>query len=313
MDNGYANQHVPDSDRRELLKVLGLAGGVAAGSATLAEVREHLAAGTASELAPVGRRIRRDLRARLDVGLLTARQTAFATAASSLPAVAAAGLPEGRPREDFQPLVDAGRPAYDHLVEVGFFASTTTHLPEFTPSFLERSVEAFVGSAALSAPLADVGLAGEQGIDLLSTVVANAAQINDYHWVATDEIPRDRIEIGAHVPPMTRAAMGGALLWLGDLDAHLWERQRILTREVLEAAVWHAHSLAAGFTLVTEGARVVGDAPDAPSLSDGELGALLSTGFAIQAIAQHLLPRDAYWVTEGDRAPRRSDLRIPDA
>lgn len=313
MDTTYENQHVTDSERREFLKVLGLAGGTAAGSLTLGEIREQLAGETASDLAPIGQQIREDLQGKLDTGLLSSQQAAFASAASSLPEVATAGLPHDAPRDDFQQLADAGQPVYEHLVSIDFFESTTTHLSEFTPTFLEKSVEAFVGSEALTAPLADIGLGGERGVDLVATVVANAEQINKYHWVATDAIPRDQIEIGDHIPPMTRAATGGTLLWFGDLDAHLWERQRLLTDDILDSAVWHAHSMAAGFTLLIEGAKVIGEADDSPTLSDDELGALLSTNFAIQAISQYLLPKDAYWITEEMRAPERPDLQIPDS
>lgn len=298
--------HVPDEERRELLKVLGVTGAVAVGGATLQEVREATSTGAAAELAPTGRAIRSDLTGALDASLLAGQQAELADAASALPAAVENGLPEAEPRDEFAPVAAAGRPVYEHLTEVGFFESTTEHLPEFTPAYLEDAVREFAGSAALTLPLEEFGLSGEEGVDLLATVVANAEELSDHHWVATDEIPREEIEFGEHIPPMTMGAAGGALLWLEDLDLHLWQKHAILSEGILEDATWHARSMAAGFYLMTEGATVL--AENEGELSEREFGALLSTGFAVQAVAQGLLPQDVYWVTEEMRTPYRTDL-----
>lgn len=306
MAHQSTKRHVTDDERREFLKALGVGGAVAAGSATLGEVREVLATGTGAELAPIGREIQADLSGTLDAGLLASQQEAVATHASALSTVAERGLPEEGPREEFATIATAARPVYEHLTEAGFFESTTNHLPELTPEYLETSAEAFVNSAPLAAPLDELGFTGEEGVDLLATVIANAEEIDDYHWVATDQIPREQIEIGEHIPAMTRAVAGGAVLWLEDLDTHLAQKRVLLTDEILDAAVWHARSMVVGFNLMTEGARAI--AEDAGSFSESELGALLSTGFAVQAIAQHLLPKEVYWITEDMRADSRTDL-----
>ncbi|MFB6129245.1 MAG: hypothetical protein ABEJ28_00295 [Salinigranum sp.] len=307
MVSNYSRGRLTDDERRAFLKALGVGGTVALGSATLGDVRQALDAAPASELAPIGQAIDADLSGSLDGRLLDEHGAAFAHQAASLPAVAGKGFPTDGPREDFSKVAAAGRPIYEHLNEVGFFGSTTTHLPEFTREYLKKSVQAFVGSKALAEPLSQLDMKGGQGVDLLATVVGNAQEISDYHWVATDQIPRNEIEIGEHIPPMTKGAAGGILLWLEDLDGHFWQKRVLLTEEIRNAAVWHARSMAAGFHLMTAGAKAIAD--ESAALSDEQLGALLSTGFAVQAIAQNLLPQDVYWITEGMRGSRRTDLK----
>lgn len=300
-----SHRHVSDEDRREFLKVLGVTGAVAAGSATLSEVRDaaSVTTETAAELAPIGEAIRADLAGSLDAGLLTSQQTAFASTASALPAIVERGLPVDAPRKEFQQVAAEGRPVYDHLLEVGFFESTTEHLPEFTSAYIEESVRRFVDSEPLAAPLGVLGFTDQELVDLGATAIAHREDLGDRHWIATDELPREQMEIGAHIPPMTQGAAGGALLWFEDLDTHLWQQQVLLTDEILADTVWDARAMAAGVQLMTEGATRIaeGDA----ELAHDELAALLSSGFALQTIAQNLLVQDAYWITEEMRAPRK--------
>jgi hypothetical protein len=131
-------------------------------------------------------------------------------------------------------------------------------------------------------------------------------QLRHNHWVVSEQISRGDLEDVATIPPLTKGAMGGAMLWLEDLDSHFSRREPILTDEILADAVWHARSMAAGFQLVNEGAKAIAD--EEGSLSNGELGATLSIGFAVQALAQSLLPQDVYWITEEMRGDRRTDL-----
>lgn len=303
------NQHttIDDEQRRDVLKALGITGAIAAGGVTLEEAQEAMSAEASEELAPVGQAIQAELGGNLDAGLIAGQQAALTEAASALPAAAEQGLPEDEPREDFERIASAGWPVYEHLTEVGFFESTTEHLPEFTPETLTESVRTFVGSEALARPLEGMDFTDEKGVDLVSTVVANAQQLSDHHWVATEEIPRAQIEFGEAIPPMTMGAAGGVLLWLDDLDLHLWQNEVLLTEDILADATWYGQSMAAGFQLMSEGARVI--AEDSGALSDSELGALLSTGFAVQAISQGLLPQDVYWVTEEMRDPSRNGLK----
>lgn len=307
----YTQRRVSDEERRDFLKALGVSGTAAVGSLTLDDVREALTAGSSTELASVGQDIKADLGGTLDAELLAAQQSSFAERASALESVRERGLPTDEPREEFQQVAAVGRPAYEHLADVGFFESTTENLPDFTPAYLEGSVKAFVGSEALAAPLTELDIDAEAGTDLVATVVTNAERINEHHWIATDEIPRTEFKFGEAIPPMTQGAAGGVLLWLEDLDRHLYQKRILITDEILDNAVWHARSMAAGFQLMTEGAKAI--ATESGKFSDDELGALLSTGFAVQVIAQNLLPQDVYWITDDMRTSfETADQRLED-
>ena len=299
MVNKRSNHTVTDEDRREFLKVLGVGGAVAAG-ATLDEVRNAVSSETAGELAPIGEAVREDLAGDLDAGLLADEQASFVETAASLTAVPERGLPKGSPREEFGAVAAASRPIYDHLGSVGFFESTTKHLPDFTPEYIEQSVQRFIGGESLAAPIEDLNFAADELVDLVATVASHRERIGERHWVSTDQISREEIAMGEHIPPMTKLAAGGSLLWLEDLDQHLWQDKVLITDEILADATWHGRSMAAGFQLMTEGAHHV--AEETGALSDEDLAAQLSSGFALMAIAQNLLAEDAYWITEEMRA-----------
>lgn len=302
----YENrQHVSDEQRRDFLKALGVGGAVATG-ATLPELRDAVSGEAATEeLAPVGQSIAAELGGELDSGLVRSQEAELVEALEALPALAETGVGE-EPGEEFASIAAAGRPLYDHFEEVDFFEATSQHLPAFTYDYLTESVSAFVGSEVTAEPLSKVGLTEGEAVDLVASVVVDADQLKHNHWVVSPDISRENIEDAAALPPLTKGAMGGALLWLEDLDDKLWRWQTILTDGALADAEWHARSMAAGFQLVNEGAKAIAD--ESAALSDGELGALLSTGFAVQALAQSLLPQDVYWVKEEMRADRRTDL-----
>jgi hypothetical protein len=310
MSHNTGTGRVTDMERREFLRVLGVTGSVATGVG-LGEVREAMthsesidgaSMGEATALETAGRAVRTDLAGSFDSTLITSQQASLAAAASELPAAREQGVPVEQPRNEFEAVAAAARPVYEHLGETDFFERTTEHLPTFDPAHLEAAVETFVGAEAFAEPLSELGLTGGAGVDLLSEVIANAERLSTYHWVATDEIPRAEIELGEHIPSMTRAAAGGVLLWLEDLDQHLWQKSVLLTPDIHADVTWHARSMVAGFQLMIEGAREV--ASESRNHADDELGALLSTGFAVQAIAQNLLVQDGYLITEEMRAPR---------
>jgi hypothetical protein len=258
------------------------------------------------ELAPIGEAIRADLAGSIDAGLIASQQAALGATASELSVALERGLPSEAPRSEFASVAAAGWPVYEHLGEVGFWESTTSHLPEFSPEYLNTAVNAFVASEGLTGVLESFEFVGGQPVDVIASVIGSAQELSEFHWAATDEIPREELEFGDFVPPMTQGAAGGALLWLDDIDQHLWTHEVLLTEDILADAVWHGQAMAAGFQLMAEGAKVIGN--EEGSLSDAELGGLLSTGFAVQALSQGTLPADVYWVTEGMRDNRRTDL-----
>lgn len=302
----HANRSVSDEDRREFLKVLGVTGAATTGGVTLSEVRDGISTAEGGELAPIGEAIRADLSGTLDADLLASAEAAFASEAASLPAVVEKGLPDGEAREEFAAVAEAGQPAYEHLVDVGFFESTTNHLPSFTPEYLVTSVERFVASEGLAEPLESVGLDGAEIVDLFAAIVNGRHELSNQLWLATDELPRERIRGGEYVPPMTQQAAGGTLLWMRDLDSHLAQHRVLLSDETLSAATWNAHAMAAGFHAMTDGARSI--AEESSALSESELASLFTTGFSLQTIAQFLMLDEAYWITEEMRGSRRTDI-----
>ena len=291
------------------MKALGIAGSVAAGGLTIEEVQQATstsAVAASDELATVGEAVRADLAGAVDAGLLASQQDALTAATTGLGASLERGLPTDAPREEFAAVAAAGRPVYDHLDDVGFFTTTTEAIPKFDPALLETLVQGFVGSETLTDSLAAIDFDGTAGVDLVSTVVANAEELSHHHWVATDEIDRAAIERGDAIPPMTKGAAGGVMLWLEDIDGHLWRQGNFLTEEIHADAVWHGQSMAAGFYLMAEGARALGT--EGETYDDAELGTLLSTAFAVQAIGQGLLPQDVYWVTDEMRSETDVEL-----
>lgn len=302
MTHENTNRYVSDEDRRDFLQALGIGGSIAVGSATLGEVRNAVTAEPSAKMASIGQAVQADLTGTLDPDLLASQQAALAEEVRALPAILERGFPQREPRNEFESVAQSARPVYDHLVGVGFFGSTTEHLPELDPEYLQSAVQTFVGTAALTEPFEDLGLSGEEGVDLAATVIADAEELAAQHWIATDKIDRSAVGYGESIPPVTRGAAGGVLLWLEDLDLHLWQKKVLLTEEILERAVWHSRSMAAGFHLMIESARHI--AEESGQLSETELTALLSVGIATQAVSQTRLPEEVYWITEGMRKPR---------
>lgn len=307
----HEKRTLTDEERRDFLKVLGVTGAVAAGSATLDEVRRELRAegtaasekGTTAEEA--GEAIATDVSKALDGELLAAGQQSLSAAAGSVAAALEAGVPveATEPRDDFSPVAQTGYPVYEHLLDAGFFESATRHLPAFTPEYVESSVRRFVTGETLAQPLAALGFSEREMVDLLATAVNHRERLGDRHWLSADVLGRENVEVVAeHVPPMTQAAMGGVLLWAADLDEHLWHNALLISDEILADAVWHTRTMAAGFALVVEGAGRIATDPNAGG--DGAIAALLASGFALQTIGQSLLPQDVYWITDEMRADR---------
>lgn len=297
---------VTDEDRREFLKALGIGSAVAASGVTLNEARNALG-GTASgdELASIGEAVRADMAGNLNAGLIAEQQGAFADAVTSLPAALEGGLPAESPGTEFGAVAEAGWPVYDHLAEAGFFESTSQHLPTFTPALLTESVETFVASEPLAEPLAELGLTEQAGVDLVVPTVNQAEKLSYFHWLASEGIPAGH-EINDVLPPITERVTGGTLLWLQNLDAHLFQKQILITEEMLQDGLWDVQGMAAGFHVLSEGAKAL--AEDSGRFSNAELGSLLVTAIALEEIGQRLLPVDMHWITEDMRSPGNAEI-----
>lgn len=308
MDYVHNNQTVTDEDRREFLKVLGVTGVAAAGGVALSDVREGLSTTETTEtFASFGEALRADMAGAMDAAALAEHQAAFAEAASDLPAVIERGLPENGPREEFGAVAEAGWPLYEHLTETGFFERSTEHLPTFTPQSLTESTEIAVGSEAIASSLEGFGVSEEAAVDLVVPTVNQAEKLSYFHWIASEGIPQGH-EVEGVLPPITQRVTGGILLWLQNLDGHLYRNQILIGEDILRKGVWHVQGMTTGFYLLSEAATAIAEGSD--RFSAEELGAAVATGIALQEVGQRLLPEDVHWISESARDPGNREITV---
>lgn len=290
---------IDQEDRRQVLKLLGFTGAAAAASElTLDEMREGVGTEGAAELATMGSAIRADLTGSLDAALLGGAVGELGGRFERLPQLAALGFPETQGTE-YADLVAPGVTAYEHLTDVGFFESVETHLPGFTADHIQDTARELVRAEALTGALADVGFAEEELTALVTNVVSEADRLA--MWVPTKDIPQGvEFDVDAVAPVHQRAA-GGALLWVEALDQHLWQKQFLLTEELLEQGLWDVKAMLGGLYLVTRAADTIAGNGD---LTESQLTAALTGGSAIMILAQQDITADLYRITEEMRAPR---------
>lgn len=294
---------IDEEDRREFLKLLGLAGGIgAAGELTLGELRSELGEVEAAELAAMGQAIRNDLTGSLDAEVLTTALEGTVAAAETLPELRAAGYP-GEDATAYQELTDPAWAAYEHLVEVGFFASAEEHLPAYNPEYLASTTRELIRTEPLIAALRELGF-GEREVTAMVAEVANE-QDRLLHWVPTGMLPTDSSAFDVeNVSPLHQRAAGGALLWIDGLDDHLWRNQVLVTEEMYDRGVWDVRTMLGGFHLL---ATVAHDIAAVGDLSDSQIAAGLAGGAAVMIVGQENLAGDLFRITDEMRAPRGGD------
>ncbi|UPV76183.1 hypothetical protein M0R89_09055 [Halorussus limi] len=305
-DNRTLADDVPDvdeRDRRNFLKVLGVTGSVGAASElSLSDLRGAVGEGSAEELATYGERIRADLAGGLDGGLLAGALSGIEAGIAQLPELRAAGFPD-QPGTAYQEVAEPAWDAYDHLAEVGLFAAAERHLPEFTPDHVRATAAELVRAEPLTAALADAGLDERER----TAVVVDAVNENERlaHWVSTASLPADPEGYDpANVAPLHQRALGGGLLWVDELDQQLWQREVVLTEDLLDAGVWDVKRILAGTHLFVSAAR---DLAGPSELDDSQLAAALAGGSAVAIRGQEAIERDLFRITDAERAPRGGD------
>lgn len=288
-------------DHRRLAENLGVDGPAAEGELTLADLRGAMERGVDPAFASMGEAIRDDLAGKLDADLLDEAVADVAAQIDRLPEVRSAGIPD-EPGGLYGEVAAPGWRAYTHLDDVGFFESVEANLPRFTEDHIERTAYELINADPLTSALTDVGFDEREKTALLMNVVNNNTRLA--RWVPTNEIP-DVVEFDVeNVPPLHQRAMGGALLWIRDLDRHLWRKEVLITEEILDDAAWYVKAMLGGLYVSTVAAR---DVAAETGLTDGQLTAALTAGAAIEIIAQEDLMRDVYYITDDMRAP--SELR----
>ncbi len=297
--------HVTDEGQQRLAETLGV-GAAATENRSLTDLGEEIEASSDAEFATVGDAIRSDLEGELDADLLASQLEALAAQIRRLPEVREAGIPEGEtePERLYRDLIDPAWRVYDHLLEAGFFGSVDENIPRFTADTISDTAREVVRADPLTAELAETGFDDEELTALVTGVVNNDRRLS--RWVPTSEIP-DTVEFDVEdVPPLHQRAMGGALLWIKNMDVHLWQKSVLITDGVLDDACWDVKAMLGGLYLLTRAALEVAE-PDRESLTNSQLTAALTASAAIAIVNQEAICQDAFRITDEMRAP--SDLR----
>lgn len=299
----HANSGVTATEERErLAERLGVAESVGDDELTLSTLQAAVDSTVDESFASPIEAVRADLDGSLDVELLDSVLADLETQIDQLPAVRAAGIPDGdrEPERLYRELVDPGWTMYDHLVDVGFFESLDANAPRFSEALITDTAQELVDAEPLTAELASVGFDDEELLRMVSNVVNSDRELA--RWVPTREIPYD-VEFDVDfVPPLHQRASGGALLWIQTMDIHLWQKQVLITEQILDDGYQDIRALLAGLYLLTRAVREIAAGADS-SLTDEQLMAALTAGAAVLIINQQELCQHAFYITEEMRAP----------
>ncbi len=295
----YETPEIDHEERRQFLKVLGIAGAAAAGSElTVSELRNAVENDGAAELAAMGQAIRADLTADLDAALIETELANIGAQIERVPELAAMGVPAADSTV-YQEVATPVWRVYDHLTEADFFASAEANLPAFTADHIEQTTRELVSAEPLAAALTDAGFTEKEITALISNVATNRGRLA--RWMPTKEIPEGVEFELEHVAPLHQRAMGGVALWIEDLDTRLWQMEYLLTDDLIERGMWDVKSMLGGANLVSLAARDVAGAAD---LTDSQFTAALTAGTASMIMGQEDITNDLYRITDEMRAPR---------
>jgi hypothetical protein len=285
--------------RREFLKTLGIGGAIVAGEFTLSEIRDEVTEEPTAELSAMGRAIRTDLEGQLDADLLGTELEHLAGQVEGLSAVREAGIPTADSTM-YQELAEPAWRVNDHLLATGWYENLETHLPAFTADHIGESTREVVRTEPLTAPLSELGFTDEEVTTLVGNVATNKVRLA--RWAPTKELPAAEVEFDLeNVPPLHHRAAEGSLLWIDDLDLHLWQKEILITEEILDRSIWHVKKMLGGFYLM---ATVAADLAAGGDLSDSQLTAALTAATATMILGQEDLTNDVYRLTDEMRASR---------
>ncbi|MHC3439467.1 hypothetical protein ACYJ1Y_15600 [Natrialbaceae archaeon A-gly3] len=299
-EDRYSYGEVSDEDRREFLKALGVVAGAGIAGATLGELREEVTAGSSAELAEMGQAVRDGLTGTLDAALLNEQVGALGESFEQLPQLQAMGIPD-QGAQAYQELTTPAWAINDHLAEVGFFASAEENLPAFTPEHIETTTRQLLHIEALPATLSEIGFTAEEQTALVANIVNTREQLS--WWMPTVEYPpAEAVDDGVvyeYVAPLQQRAVEGALLWIDGLDHFLWQREVLVTPEMIDRGLWDVKSMLGGYYLLSAAARDLAQG----SIADEHLSTLITAGSAISIIGQEFLLNDVVRIDDSKRAP----------
>ncbi|SEO90850.1 hypothetical protein SAMN04487948_10791 [Halogranum amylolyticum] len=296
---------VAAEERERLVERLDIDDSVADEELTLSTLRAAVDGEIDDEFVSMGEAIRSDLEGSLDVALLESVMADLETQIARLPEVREAGIPDGErePERLYRELIEPAWRMYDHLVDVGFFESVDANAPRFSSEHIRNTSYGLLEADPLTSELESIGFDDAEQLRLVTSVVNSDKELA--RWVPTEQIPRD-VEFNVDfVPPLHQRAAGGSLLWIRTLDVHLWQKQVLITEEILDDGYWDIKAMLGGLYLLTRAAREIG-VGDESALTDGQLMAALTASAAIMIINQQEICRDMYYITEEMRAPPKA-------
>jgi len=289
-------------ERERLVENLGVDGSVVDEELTLSALRTAIQGEVDEEFASMGEAIRSDLEGTLDADLLESVLADLEERIERLPVVREEGIPDGKrePERLYRELVEPAWRMYDHLVDVGFFESVDRNAPRFSPEHIRNTAHGLIEADPLTSELESVGFDEQAQIRLMTSVVNSDRELA--RWVPTNEIPEEvEFEVD-FVPPLHQRAAGGALLWIRTLDVHLWQKQVLITGEILDDCYRDVKAMLGGLYLLTLAAREIATG-EGSSLTDGQLMAALTASAAIAILNQEAICHDVFYITEEMRAP----------
>lgn len=297
--------NVDDEDRRNFLKILGVTGSVGAASEfALDDLRGAVEGSSASteELATMGEAIRGDLSGSLDAAYLSSSLAGIESGIARLPELRAEGFPDQQANA-YAEVTAPAWDAYDHLESVGLFEAAERNLPEFTPEHIRATTTELVQSSPLASALADAGFDKQERTELVVGAATNDQRLAE--WVSTEALPANPEGYDPdHVAPLHQRAVGGALLWIDDLDRHLWQREVLITDEMFDRGMRHAKAMLGGISLVVRAVRDVAAENERPA---SELAAGVTAGSAVAILGQEDIAADLFRIDDEMRAPRGGD------
>jgi len=187
----------------------------------------------------------------------------------------------------------------DHLAEVGFFASAEENLPAFEPDHIEATTRQLLHMDTLPATLSEIGFSEQEQTALVTNIVNTREQLS--WWLATpDYPPADAVEDGVvheYVAPLHQRAAEGSLLWIDGLDHFLWQREPLITGEMIDRGLWDIKSMLGGYYLMSSAVRDLANGENRRrGAFDADHG-----GSAIEIIGQEFLLTDTVRITDEKR------------
>lgn len=259
----------------------------------------------ADELAERGQAIRDGLAGELDADLIEESLAGLAEQFDQIDELREIGCPD-RGETPYQDLTTPAWELVVHLRDVGFFESAEESLPAFDDDHIAATTEQLLRMETPTETLSELGVPDHEQLALVTNVVNASEQLS--WWEHTDTYPdvtqmemddHDEGVVHDYIPPLHQRASEGALLWIDGLDWHLWQKEVLITQEMIERGVWDVKTMLAGLYLLGDTARRLAEG----EISDEGLTTMTTASTAMMVIGQEFLVDDVAWIDDDDRKP----------